>query len=246
MLWSDAAGAPRGGLPHSVGDRRTLHNSCDSPTRCATAGERCGANGDPLVRAQRKRDDTRATQRRAGHHPAPNPTGVPLTHPARAPGGDEYRIDAMRPTTGAPPDPDPGRLDALPTELEDTFSAGEIAHAAPQVAPGPGDVALVQTLGVGLLLVQEAIGESVLAVEVRGHTDLAEHRRATTASWWSPSNSCTCLTCFTAASPACPGRAQQPLRHTAAAWMPKRVVARQGVDGQQLLQALLAPPTEGF
>ena len=53
---------------------------------------------------------------------------------------------------------------------------GEIAHAAPQVAPGPGDVALVQTPGVGLLLVQEAIGESVLAVEVRGHTDLAEHR----------------------------------------------------------------------
>jgi hypothetical protein len=26
----------------------------------------------------------------------------------------------------------------------------------------------------------------------------------------------------------------------------KRVVARQGVDGQQLLQALLAPRTEGF
>ena len=55
----------------------------------------------------------------------------------------------------------------------------------------------MQTPGVGLLLVQEAIGESVLAVEVRGHTDLAEHRRATTASWWSPSNACTCLTCLT-------------------------------------------------
>ncbi len=49
MLWSDAAGAPRGGLSHGIGDRRTLHNSCDSPTRCATAREGCDANGGPLV-----------------------------------------------------------------------------------------------------------------------------------------------------------------------------------------------------
>ena len=41
MLRSGAAGAPRGGLSHSVGDRRTLHNSCDSPTQCATARRVC-------------------------------------------------------------------------------------------------------------------------------------------------------------------------------------------------------------
>lgn len=28
-------------LSHGVGDRRTLHNSCDSPTRYATAREGC-------------------------------------------------------------------------------------------------------------------------------------------------------------------------------------------------------------
>ena len=98
----------------------------------------------------------------------------------------------------------------------------------------------MQTLGVGLLLVQEAIGESVLAVEARGHTDLAEHRASHHGILVVAEQLLLHVLdlLHQPASPACPGRAQQPLWHTAAEWMPKRVVARQGVDGQQLLQAL--------
>ena len=179
MLSSDAAGAPRGGLSHSVGDRRTLPNSCDSPTRCATAGERCGANGDPLVRAQRKRDDTRATQRhtdaervttRLRTRPVSH-SPIPLVRRAATSTGS---MRCGRPPVRHP-DADPGRLDALPDRAQrHVLSRRDRAGCA--AGRGPGDVALVQTLGVGLLLVQEAIGESVLAVEARGHTDLAEHR----------------------------------------------------------------------
>ena len=164
-----------------------------------TAIHLCGHTG-----ARRHPGHPTPRRRRAGHHSAPDPTGVPLAHPARAPGGDEYRIDAADHRC-ATRDPDPGRLDALPTELEETFSAGEIAHAAPQVAPGPGDVALVQTPGVGLLLVQEAIGESVLAVSHR-RNGRAE-RDQVTALWLGP----------VPATPRLPGRggrgAQRPPDH---------------------------------
>ena len=44
--------------------------------------------------------------------------------------------------------------------------------------------------------------------------------RATTASWWSPSSSCTCLTCFTSRFAGLPRPGRRPRRHTAAAWRP--------------------------
>ena len=122
MLWSDDAGAPCGGLSHGVGDRRTLHNSCDSLTRCATAREGCDATA---IHSSRHTDGEptpgppRATQTRADHHSAPDPICVPLAPPARAPGGDECRTDAADHRCATPI-----RIQtdlSLPTAFEDTF-----------------------------------------------------------------------------------------------------------------------------
>src|SRR5512133_1352565 len=138
---------------------------CDSTPRGVppTAIHSCGRTGGETTP-----EPPDATQAPSG---SPLGSGPDLcrTRPSRSCAGRRRVPDRCGRPRVHHPDPDSGRLGALPTELEDTFSAGEIAHAAPQVAPGPGDVALVQTPGVGLLLVQEAIGESVLAVEVRGH-----------------------------------------------------------------------------
>jgi hypothetical protein len=82
------------------------------------------------------------------------------------------------------------------------------------------DAAVVETRGVGLPLVQQAVGEPAFTVEVVLDSDPRSEGRATTASWWSPSSSCACWTCLTSRLPACPTPGRRPRRRSVAVWRP--------------------------